>query len=294
MPCPVCGGELGDVVLALGERRFLRCARCGVQALDPAPTALELEKEYGADYPPFGLAARSPSFMTKFRTGWYTARKERWVRGLRFASVLDVGCGTGEFLSGLWRRGIDVHGLEPSALAAGHAASAGLDVFQGDVGEYPLGRSFDLITLWNVIEHMQDPAGDLRRLRDLLAPGGTIVILTPDASSRQARAFGRDWAGLEVPKHLQLFDGSSLRTLATNAGLSPVGLRPARVDHLYIGLASLRSAIRRQGFGAARLTPAAFSGTDSMLVVWLRQTDQPPPKGVATTGTATTMSPTTR
>lgn len=271
LTCLVCGRELVDVSLELGDRRLLRCANCGIRVLDPAPGSSDLESEYGADYPPFALAGRVPGLLTRFRRGWYTARKERWIRGLRFKSVLDVGCGTGEFLIQLRRRGIDVHGLEPSGFAAKHAASLGLDVFPGGVAEYRPGRTFDLITLWNVIEHMPDPAGDLIRLRDLLAPDGTIVILTPDAGSRQAGAFGPDWAGLEVPRHLQLLDPSSLNALAAKAGLSQVGARPARVDHYYIGLASLASAVRRRGLlKATALAPAVFTGHDSMLVVWLR------------------------
>jgi SAM-dependent methyltransferase len=282
-------------VLEIGERRFVRCSRCEVQVLDPAPDDLELEREYGANYPPFALAARAPSLLTRFRTSWYTARKEGWVRGLRFKSALDVGCGTGEFLISLRRRGIDVHGVEPSTFAASYAVAAGLDIFQGNVGEYSPGRTFDLITLWNVIEHLRRPTDDLKRLRQLLAPGGTVAILTPDVGSYQARAFGRDWAGLEVPKHLQLFDRSSLRALATNAGLSQVSVRPSRIDHLYIGLVSLRSAMRRQGsINAARFVSAVLSGSDSMLVAWFRRSDQPALAGITTTGTSTTMSPTVR
>jgi len=233
---------------------------------------MELQTEYSANYAPFALAARSPGLLTRFRRAWYTARKERWIRALRFKSVLDVGCGTGEFLIKLRQRGIEVHGLEPSKFAAAYASSVGLDVFQGGVAEYRPGRSFDLITLWNVIEHLPDPAGDMARLRDLLATDGTIVILTPNIGSHQADAFGRDWTGLEVPKHLQLFDASSLRTLATKGGLAQVGVRRARIDHVYIGMASWAAAKRRRGsLGATRLAPAIFSGDDSMLVVWLRR-----------------------
>jgi hypothetical protein len=185
--------------------------------------------------------------------------------------------------------------VEPSTFAASYAVAAGLDIFQGNVGEYSPGRTFDLITLWNVIEHLRRPTDDLKRLRQLLAPGGTVAILTPDVGSYQARAFGRDWAGLEVPKHLQLFDRSSLRALATNAGLSQVSVRPSRIDHLYIGLVSLRSAMRRQGsINAARFVSAVLSGSDSMLVAWFRRSDQPALAGITTTGTSTTMSPTVR
>jgi SAM-dependent methyltransferase len=254
---------------------------------------MELESEYGANYPPFALAARNPGLLARFRAHWYMARKERWIRGLRFSSVLDVGCGTGEFLVELRRRGVEVQGLEPSGFAARHAASLGLNVFQNGVAEFSPGRTFDLITLWNVIEHMPDPAADLSRLRELLAPDGTIVILTPDAGSHQAGAFGHDWAGLEVPRHLQLFDASSLRTLAAKAALSQVGVRPARLDHLYIGLVSWASAMRRRGLlKAIRLVPAVFTGSDSMLVVWLRPAHQPPLGDVSmftTTSTSSTL-----
>lgn len=273
MRCAVCGGEAHEVVLDLGDRRLLRCKQCGVRFLDPIPDFKELEKEYSEGYAPFALASRSPGPVTRFRRDWYTARRRRWIRGLQFKSVLDVGCGTGEFLLKLRQSGVDVHGLEPSEFAARFAASQGLDVFQGSVADYRPGRTFDLITLWNVVEHLTEPAGDLARLRALLAPGGTIAILTPDAGSPQAARFGLDWAGLEVPKHLHLFDSASLETLAGKAGLSQSGRLPARVDHFYIGLASWASARRRRGFSKAfRLVPAAFSGEDSMLVVWLRHT----------------------
>jgi SAM-dependent methyltransferase len=282
LTCVVCGTELREVALQLGERRLLRCERCGARILDPPPSPSELEKEYGASYPPFALAARSPGLIASFRNDWYTARKERWIRGLGFKSVLDVGCGTGEFLVKLRRRGVEVHGLEPSEFAAGYAATHGLHVFQGGVAEYRPGRVFDLITLWNVIEHMPDPAGDLSRLHDLLAPSGTVVILTPDAGSHQANVFGRDWAALEVPRHLQLFNASSLSILAANAGLSLVGVRRSRFDHYYIGVASWVSAIRRRGvLKAARLAPAIATGEDSMLVVWLRR--------ATTTSTSSTL-----
>ena len=263
---------MGEVVLHLGERRFLRCSACGLRVLDPVPGVNELESEYGEDYAPFVLASRSAGLVTRFRRGWYTARRLRWVRGLQFHSVLDVGCGTGEFLINLRQRGIDVHGLEPSEFAAAFAGSLGLDVFQGVVAAYRPERTFDLITLWNVIEHMTDPAGDLARLRDLLAPTGTMVILTPDASSPQAARFGRDWAGLEVPRHLQLFDAASLAILATKTGLSKSVRRPVRIDHYYIGMASWASVLRRRGWrSAVRLAPASFRGEDSMLVYWFRR-----------------------
>jgi len=268
----VCGGESDEVVLDLGAWHFLQCPRCGLRVLDPAPNAEELESEFGASYAPYALATRASDLTTRFRRGWYTARRRRWIRGLRYSSVLDVGCGTGEFLLDIRRSGVEVHGLEPSPFAAGYAASLGLDVFQGTVAAYRPERSFDLITLWNVIEHMPDPSGDLARLRDLLAPAGAVVILTPNAGSHQAAAFGRDWAGLEVPKHLQLFDAASLGRLAARTGLVPEGRQSARVDHLYIGVASWVSARRRIGtMRALRLAPTVFRGEDSMLVVRLRR-----------------------
>jgi len=114
--------------------------------------------------------------------------------------------------------------VEPSTFAASYAAAAGLDIFQGNVREYSPGRTFDLITLWNVIEHLRrrpptSTGSDSSSRRAERSPS------SPRTSARTRHAHLPDWAGLEVPKHLQLFDGSSLRALATNAGLSQVSVR---------------------------------------------------------------------
>jgi SAM-dependent methyltransferase len=125
--------------------------------------------------------------------------------------LLDVGCGEGAFLTAMRRAGWDVQGLEPDATAAASARAAGVPVVEQplEADAFPAG-SFDAVTMNHVIEHLHDPTEALRICHDLLRPGGVLWVATPNLSSRGHDLFGRDWIGLDPPRHLVLFTRSSL------------------------------------------------------------------------------------
>ena len=125
--------------------------------------------------------------------------------------LLDVGCGSGAFLSGMRRRGWDVVGVEPDLVAADAARRSGLDVRDGMLTDAAFADdSFDAIVLSHVIEHVHDPIGLLRECHRVLRPGGTLVIMTPNLTSVGHRRFGADWRGLEPPRHLHIFSVDAL------------------------------------------------------------------------------------
>ncbi len=137
--------------------------------------------------------------------------------------LLDVGCGPGAFLSKLDQTQFEPHGLEPVGEAVAFAQRQGLKVIQGDVLTTPLeSQTYDLITLWHVLEHIDRPEIALARLHDALVPGGTVVIATPNTDSRACRVGREHWFHLDTPRHLHLFNEHNLTRLLRNTGFDVV------------------------------------------------------------------------
>jgi SAM-dependent methyltransferase len=140
--------------------------------------------------------------------------------------LLDVGCGSGDFLQRMRSLGWEAVGVEPDPVAAARARSANLDVRDGLLVDAAFDDdSFDAIVLSHVIEHVHDPVGLLRECGRVLRPGGVLIVMTPNLDSVGHRRFGADWRGLEPPRHLHLFSSRSLSTCIRTAGLTLTGVR---------------------------------------------------------------------
>jgi 2-polyprenyl-3-methyl-5-hydroxy-6-metoxy-1,4-benzoquinol methylase len=251
-------GGLRDRVFfcAPGEWNLYRCARCGTGYLDPRPNAATIAMAYsryythdsagdvGAaprswwrrrrvaqrnaylnaryNYQLSPAASRSPRWLSAERR----QRFDKFVCFLRYpgkgARVLDIGCGNGRVMMQLRSVGWQVSGVEPDPKSAAQAREAGLDVRAGllDPGTWPEG-CFDAITMNHVIEHLHDPLGMLRICAQILKPGGSISIATPNFASRGHQIFGRDWLPLDAPRHLVLFTWQSLSEALAACGFQP-------------------------------------------------------------------------
>jgi len=134
-------------------------------------------------------------------------------------SLLDVGAATGFFLELARRRQWKTCGVEPSDYATHVATDKGLDVRCGVLEDLSLPEgSFDVITMWDVIEHVTDPRESLAKAFALLTPGGTLALNTPDSASLLARLLGLRWHLVVPPEHLILFSRKSLELLLREAG----------------------------------------------------------------------------
>jgi SAM-dependent methyltransferase len=153
----------------------------------------------------------------------------RELDGLPPGRLLDVGSGKGAFLAAARDAGWDVLGVEFAAEAAEAArATFGIDVIVGDfLAIRPLG-TFDVVTMWHVLEHVRDPMGALVHAADSLKPDGRLVVSVPNIESLQARLGGEDWFHLDLPRHLFHFTPRSLATLVEGAGF-----RVERIGYLY-------------------------------------------------------------
>lgn len=144
--------------------------------------------------------------------------------------LLDVGCGQGFYLAEMQRQGWDVYGCDISREKVECLTRVfGPDrVLHGEVDQVTFrGGFFDAVSLWHVIEHLYDSASALQRVYELLRPGGRLVIGTPNATSPEARTFGRWWVGYDVPRHLVVFSRRSLLALLERAGFTVTGVRPS-------------------------------------------------------------------
>ncbi len=162
-------------------------------------------------------------------------RASRWVRYLDRPEgprrLLDIGCGSGRFLLEMRSAGWQVDGIEPDAKAAALAVAAGLPVRNEVFGEDSFAPgTFDVITVNHVIEHVHQPVDLLRSCWRLLKPGGKVWIATPNLASAGHRRYGRNWRGLEPPRHLTLFTASGLARILHQAGFSQWVRMPVAFD----------------------------------------------------------------
>jgi SAM-dependent methyltransferase len=136
--------------------------------------------------------------------------------------VLDIGCGNGDWLALIQETGWQAGGVEPDAIAAAQARDRGFDVRSSVEDWLDSPGSFDFVTMSHVIEHVHDPISLLRAAYDLLRPGGRIFLATPNIDAIGHSLYGRHWRGLEPPRHLVLFNRTSLSAALSRAGFSRV------------------------------------------------------------------------
>jgi SAM-dependent methyltransferase len=172
--------------------------------------------------------------------------------------LLDVGCGHGLLLDEARAAGFDVEGLELSRGAAQYArGTLGLTVHERTLADHAAER-YDAIVLADVIEHLDDPLAALDRCVSLLAPGGSLCVVTPDPASRTARVAGAGWWGY-LPAHTYLLPRATLRELLRERGLEVTAdeslVRSFTLRYWMAGLAERGGALGAAVTGMQRLVP---------------------------------------
>jgi 2-polyprenyl-3-methyl-5-hydroxy-6-metoxy-1,4-benzoquinol methylase len=135
-------------------------------------------------------------------------------------SVLDIGCGSGEYLLRLQSIGWECQGVEFNDKAVSICRSNGLNVFHGDLLSANFGsESFDFVTAHHLIEHAPDPHELVSEISRITKPGGSVLIRTPNSESLGRSWFGTNWFANDVPRHIFLYSEKNLRMLASKYGL---------------------------------------------------------------------------
>lgn len=154
--------------------------------------------------------------------------------------LLDVGCGTGAFLETCKKAGWDVTGVEPDRDARAVSTEKLQVEIRPNLDALNTVGSFDIISLWHVLEHMPSLAQTIPQLHELLAGTGTLLIAVPNSDSYDATYFKEYWAAYDVPRHLHHFTPSTIEPLFKQYGFRLIERRPMPFDALYIAMLSSR------------------------------------------------------
>jgi 2-polyprenyl-3-methyl-5-hydroxy-6-metoxy-1,4-benzoquinol methylase len=222
--CPVCGASPMTRTGSLHGLPLLHCPACGHDCL--WTTGVDLSAFYSTHYAGF---REDPVFQRRVREVLATSIAELVPPRAR---VLDVGCGNGEFLLAAQELGHDVYGLDFSPAAAEACARRGVPAGAGDflTHNFGLRAPFDLVTLWDVCEHLERPLDFAARACEVLAPGGWLVLKVPCFPPRAIRIAARvprvAGALLGSPAHIQFFRAATLTHLLRRAGFRLVQVQP--------------------------------------------------------------------
>ena len=233
IPCNLCGSREHVLVRECREQRYntsvpfslVKCTHCELVYLNPRPS----EREILVYYPPAYQAAIRQVLqeVRQSRIGLMGLRIMRRLRKpplLKVGRVLDIGCSGGDYLAYLRTLGWEVYGIELDKEAARYAREHfGLNVCVG-AAERTLSdfqnESFDIVTMWHVLEHVFDPSLVLAEVYRVLRPGGILMLEMPNFNSLWASILGKYWFPLEIPRHLYHFTPLTLKAILTKTGFS--------------------------------------------------------------------------
>lgn len=219
--CAACTGSELQFFTRRNNNDVYRCYSCHTLVVYPLPQGevAIYDREY------FSGAAHGHGYVD------YDADKEVMRRvflsyfslleqyGVARGRLLDVGAATGFFVAIAQAKGYAASGIEISDFAAAAGRKKGLAIHTGTLASVPFPKSsFEVVTLFDVIEHVQNPEADMKRVAELLVPQGLVVINTPDASSLYARLMGPRWHLIVPPEHLYCFSRAGMLALLDRVG----------------------------------------------------------------------------
>ncbi len=239
MSCPACGGPLAawrDVLPAepagAGPVALRRCRRCATAVTTaPAPADSHDTGAYAPGRPRLSRAA-GPVLAA------FDRRRLRLLDRPPGTRLLDVGAGRGRFVAAARTAGYPAAGIEPSR----RGVLAAREEYRVDLRREALADarvapgSLGAITLWHVLEHLDDPARALATLAGWLEPGGVLLIGVPNLASLQARIGGARWFHLDVPRHRTHFTARGIELAVAAAGLEPVRTTHLLAEHNPFGM----------------------------------------------------------
>ncbi|MDD5626962.1 MAG: class I SAM-dependent methyltransferase [Patescibacteria group bacterium] len=237
--CALCGSNQTfnlfvskDFIYGLpGKFKLVRCEKCGLVYINPQPTREEIDLFYPPEY---AAHQNSKDFMEKGSNWKRKMKKYLRLRQEPFSKIkgapprhpqrgkiLDIGCGSGQFLKRLKNSGWQCYGVELSPLASQKARGLGLNILTGDLlsALYPA-DFFDVIVLNHTFEHLPHPNAVLKEIHRILKTDGLLQIYLPNIQSLAAKTFQSYWFNLDLPRHLYHYAPATLKLILRKHGFA--------------------------------------------------------------------------
>lgn len=269
--CPVCGGESSKKVMdcidyTVSRETFsiVQCTKCGFKYTNPRPD----DKEIGKYYESEEYVSHSNSKKGLINTVYHWVRNYSLRKKVELinsqskkGNLLDIGCGTGEFLSTAVANGWKGQGIEPNDKARNQAISNHkLNVLPESGIASLQNNNFDVITMWHVLEHVHTLNERVLEIYSLLKPGGKAIIAVPNCTSYDASVYGKEWAAYDVPRHLYHFTPETMKALFRKHKIDFVQSYPMKFDSFYVSMLTEKNVHKQN-----RLLPAFLNGFKSNL-----------------------------
>lgn len=247
--CPVCNSIRNKSFLACIDHtvsretfQIVECESCGFKFTNPRPE----EKDLGRYYKSEDYVSHSNTKKGFINSTYQSVRKYTLLKKLQLISkyfktgnILDIGCGTGEFLNTCKSAKWKTIGIEPDSDARQMAIkNYDLDVREeGELKSLP-DASFDIISMWHVLEHVPKLNERVEELKRLIKPNGIIIIAVPNCNSLDAKIYKEQWAAYDVPRHLYHFTPKDIDSLFLKHDLKVFKVLPMVFDSFYVSMLS--------------------------------------------------------
>ncbi|MCB0804787.1 MAG: class I SAM-dependent methyltransferase [Bacteroidales bacterium] len=247
--CPVCSSkhqnkflESSDYFLSKKPFSINQCSDCGFLFTNPRPKDVDLpayydSKEYiSHSNTKTGTVSKLYQLVRNYTLG---KKVQLITKYIPEGKVLDIGCGTGEFLFTMQQSGFEVSGIEPNPEARKFGQEKhGLTVYPEEHLEKFQETKFEVITMWHVLEHVSDLQNRMKQLKKLLHQSGILIIAVPNPASMDAAIYKKFWAAYDLPRHLFHFRKEDIKNLANQHGFNIIKIYPMKFDSYYVSLLS--------------------------------------------------------
>jgi len=247
--CLICNGtefthflESQDFFLTGESFTIMECKQCGFRFTDPRPAESSMGRYYesndyishdsekGGFLPFLYNMVRKFTIRSKYRT------VKHYIQG---SEIMDIGCGTGEFLNYCRSKGMECRGIEPTGKAREIARKKFKLVVEEDFLKSDSNSgSYDCITLWHVLEHIHRLDETMQKIKKLLKQNGVLIIALPNCNSDDASRYEKYWAAYDLPRHIFHFTAASVEKLMGKYDFTLSGKLPQKLDAFYISLLS--------------------------------------------------------
>jgi len=247
--CPICKGisfqplyTCKDTTVSHETFSVIICQECSLGITSPRPDDDQLSRYYlSEDYISHSGKSNNASgklyvLARKFTLNW----KRNIVRHYSdIGTILDLGCGTGEFLLTMKNNKWNILGVEPSEIGRNKAESLTGNTIYKTLDQIT-GTQLNVISMWHVLEHISELQNTINSLRQRLTKKGKLFIAVPNYLSYDANYYKESWAGFDVPRHLWHFSKQSMHMLLGQNGFTIISILPMPLDAYYISMLSER------------------------------------------------------